>query len=85
MSSCRSRTSKETLEPSHDFPTDLNGLALDVVSAAYGPVPKLETDNDTAERQTFVMGGQSCGRAGEAASTLGLLAIDTTTGRPGLL
>lgn len=75
----------ETFDPAYAFPSEVDGIALDVIPATYKPASTMRAQTHRTERQPFTMGGQPCARAGANIGTLGLIAIDTTTGRPGLL
>lgn len=73
------------LLPSQVFPSQLDGVALDVIEARYHPSLEPETARKSTTRQPYTMGGLSCCRSGEGIGTIGLVVIDTTTGKPGIL
>lgn len=75
----------DALLPSQVLPSHVDGIALDVIEAAYQP--SLEPGSARPQDMTapYTMGGLACGRSGEGAGTIGLMVIDTTTGKPGIL
>ncbi|WP_122075779.1 hypothetical protein [Pseudophaeobacter sp. EL27] len=75
----------DALLPSQVLPTHVDGIALDVIEAAYQPSLEPGAARRSTARQPFTMGGLSCGRSGEGAGTIGLVVIDKTTGKPGIL
>ena len=75
----------DALMKSQIFPAELNGFQLDVIAATYQPSLEPGTARSAAARQPYTMGGLSCGRHGEGTGTIGLVVIDRTTGKPGIL
>lgn len=75
----------DALMPPQIFPTEVDGIRLDVIAASYSPSLEPGTSRSAAARQPYTMGGLSCGRHGEGTGTIGLVVIDSTTGKPGIL
>ncbi|OIQ39444.1 MAG: hypothetical protein BM558_11760 [Roseobacter sp. MedPE-SW] len=75
----------DALLPSQVLPSHVEGIALDVIEAAYQPSLEPGASRQSTTRQPYTMGGLSCGRSGEGAGTIGLVVIDRTTGKPGIL
>lgn len=75
---------KSELESSQIFPTEFEGLPLDVISGDYRSRP---TSTEVGGRQTspMLMGGLSCGPLGRGAGTLGAIVIDEISGKPSIL
>lgn len=75
----------DALMPSQVLPTHVEGVALDVIEAAYQPSLEPGAARRASTRHPYTMGGLPCGRSGEGAGTIGLVVIDKTTGKPGIL
>ncbi|MFT6458050.1 hypothetical protein [Pseudophaeobacter arcticus] len=75
----------DALLPSQVLPTHVDGVALDVIEASYQPSLEPGAARRASTRQPYTMGGLPCGRSGEGAGTIGLVVIDKTTGKPGIL
>lgn len=75
----------DALLPSQVLPSHVAGIALDVIEAAYQPSLEPGASRQAATPQPYTMGGLCCGRSGEGAGTIGLVVIDRTTGKPGIL
>ncbi|MEP2716189.1 hypothetical protein [Pseudophaeobacter sp.] len=75
----------DTLLPSQVFPTRFEGIPLDVIAGGFHPSLEPGAARRASARQPYTMGGLSVGRCGEGTGTIGLVVIDTTTGKPGIL
>lgn len=67
------------------LPSSFGGVRLDVIAASYQPSLDPGKARSAAARQPYTMGGLSCGRDGGGTGTIGMLVVDTTTGKPGVL
>lgn len=70
---------------SQRLPSHVDGIPLDVIEAAYQPSLEPGATRRPSARQPYTMGGLSCGRTGQGAGTIGLVVIDKTNGKPGIL
>lgn len=75
----------EALLPSQQLPNHIEGIPLDVIEASYRPSLEPGAARSSTRRQPYTMGGLSCGRSEQGAGTIGLVVIDKTTGKPGIL
>ena len=75
----------DALLPAQRLPDHIDGIPLDVIEASYQPSLEPGAARRPSTRQPYTMGGLSCGRIGQDAGTIGLLVIDKTNGKPGIL
>lgn len=79
----------ERILDSQILPSEIDGVTLDVISGPYGPTlgkrPGASQNDNSSARPPYAMAGLACGRSGESIGSVGLMVIDETTGKPGLL
>lgn len=78
------KTPVSELESTQVFPSEFEGMPLDVIAGDYKPgLTSLEAD----ERKTLpiLIGGVSCGPVQQGAGTLGAIVIDEVSGQPSIL